>query len=1061
MTVTSPGYLRYPHIHGDLVTFVAEDDVWLAPADGGRAWRLSSDSVAVANPRFSRDGAAVAWTSWQHGDPEAYVADTAGAAATRLTYWNDPKTQVAGWTPDGEVIVVSATGQFAAEYPRAFAVPAAGGPARRLPYGPVADLAIEAEATALLTGRSGDPAHWKRYRGGTAGRLWTATPADPLFSRVLDGLTSQLSSPMIIAGRLFFLSDHEGTGNIYSVALDGTDLRGHTEHEGYYARNATTDGTRIVYHVAGEIWILDSPAAAPRVLELTLASPARARAPRLVSAADHLGALDCDKTGQASVVEVRGTVHWLAHKDGPSRALWVDPRARARMPRVLGEGKVAWVTDAGGPDAIEIAALEGEPRFVRHAEGSVGSVTSLAPSPDGATIAAAARDGRLFLVDAESGQVTELAHGDDGEVSGLSWSPDSAWLAWSEPGPQPLTRIRLARVADGSVTDVTDGRFSDSEPVFTADGLYLAFLSRRTFDPVYDSHAFDLAFPYGARPYLVTLAATTPSPFGPLSGGRPLGEPSSEDSERAVVTVDIAGIAARVVAVPVAEANYSSLYPVKGGLAWLRAPVAGVLGDGDPEPGGDRPRAALERFGLRKREVTELADEVDWFVASGDGTRLVVRDGAELRVLPAERKPNGGSTDDIVTVDLSRARFTADPDALWRHAYLEAGRLVRRDFWREDMSGIDWDGVQDRYRPLLDRVRGAGDFSDLLWEVFGELGTSHAYVIPPGASFRGDGDDPSGAVGHLGADVSRDDAGRWIIDRVLPGESSDPRARSPLEAPGAVVGAGDEIVAVDGLPVDPAAGPWPLLAGGAKKPVELTVRSGAGAPTRGAVIVPLRSDRRLRYQDWVAGRRRATRELSDDRIGYLHVPDMMGGGWADFNRDLHAEMLHEAVVVDVRGNRGGHISELVIEQLSRRIIGWDAARYIRPESYPTTAPRGPVVTLTDEFAGSDGDIVTAAIKSLGVGPVVGARTWGGVIGIDGLPGLELVDGTHITVPRYAFAFNAYGWGVENHGVDPDVEVLITPDDWEAGRDPQLEAGVRLALDALAKTPAASPPPLPF
>jgi tricorn protease len=1058
MHVTSRGYLRYPHIQGDLITFVAEDDVWLAPADGGRAWRMSSDSVAVANPRFSRDGAAVAWTSWRHGDAEAYVADTAGTAATRLTYWNDPKTQVAGWTPDGEVIVVSATGQFATEYPWAFAVPATGGPARRLPYGPVADLAIEAEATALLTGRSGDPAHWKRYRGGTAGRLWTATQADPLFARVLSELTSQLSSPMIIAGRLFFLSDHEGTGNVYSVALDGGDLRKHTGHEGWYARNATTDGTRIVYHVAGDIWILDSAEAAPRVLELTLASPARARAPRLVSAADHLGDLDCDKTGQASVVEVRGTVHWLPNQDGPARALWVDPQARARMPRVLGEGKVAWVTDAGGPDAIEIAALDGEPRFVRLAEGAVGSVTSLAASPDGATVATAARDGRLFLVDVASGRVTELARGDDGEVSGLSWSPDSAWLAWSEPGPRPLTRIRLARVADGSVTDVTDGRFSDSEPVFTTDGLYLAFLSRRTFDPVYDAHAFDLAFPYGTRPYLVTLAATTPSPFGPLPGGRPLGEPSAEDAEPAVVTVDTEGIAARVIAVPVAEANYFSLYPVKGGLAWLRAPVAGVLGDGDLEPGGDRPRATLERFGLSKREVTELADEADWFVASGDGTRLTVRDGGKLRVRPADRKPKGDSADDVVTVDLSRARFTADPDALWRHAYLEAGRLIRRDFWRADLSGIDWDGVQDRYRPLLDRVRGTGDFSDLLWEVFGELGTSHAYVIPPGSGFLSGGDDEPDAIGQLGADVSRDSAGRWIIDRVLPGESSDPRARSPLAAPGVVVRPGDEIVAVDGQPVDPLAGPWPLLAGGAKKPVELTVRSGA-APRR-VVIVPLRSDRRLRYQDWVAGRRRAVRALSAERIGYLHIPDMMGGGWADFNRDLHGEMLREAVILDVRGNRGGHISQLVVEQLTRRIIGWDAGRYTRPESYPSTAPRGPVVTLTDEFAGSDGDIVTAAIKLLGVGPVVGARTWGGVIGIDGIPGLELVDGTHITVPRYAFAFNAYGWGVENHGVDPDVEVLITPDDWVANRDPQLERGVQLALDALATAPAATPPPLP-
>jgi len=1044
--------LRYPSLHGDLITFVAEDDIWLAPAGGGRAWRLSGDSAAVTSPRFSRDGAAIAWTSWREGDPEVYVAATDGSAASRLTYWNDSETRVAGWTADGEVIAVSAAGQFATPYPWAFAVPAAGGPPRRLPYGPLTDLAIEPGATALLTGRSGrDPAHWKRYRGGTAGRLWTATATRPLFTRVLGELTSQLASPMIAGGRLFFLSDHEGTGNIYSAALDGTDLRKHSEHDGFYARNATTDGTRIVYHVAGDIWILDGADARPRRLDITLTSPAPARAPRLISAASDLGDLDCDQTGQASVVEVRGTVHWLTHRDGPARTLTTE--LRARMPRVLGDGKVAWVTDAEGPDAIEIATLEGDSR-VRLAAGSLGSVVSLAASPDGTALAAAARDGRLFLLDVESGQVDEVAAGDDGEVSGLAWSPDSAWLAWSEPGPSPLARIRLARVADGSVTDVTDGRFADSEPVFTSDGLYLAFLSRRTFDPVYDSHAFDLAFPYGARPYLVTLAAATASPFGPLAGGRPPVEPSQEP-ERPVVAVDTDGISARVVAVPVQESDYSSLRAVQGGLAWLRGPVAGVLGDGDPEPGGARPRAALERFDLPKREVAELAGAADWFAVSGDGTRLLVRDGGQLLVRPADPEPGG----DVVAVDLSRARFTADPEALWRHAYLEAGRLVRRDFWRADMSGLDWDGVLETYRPLLGRVRGTSDFCDLLWEVLGELGTSHAYVIPAGFS-PGDDSGGPGAVGQLGADISRDAAGRWIIDRILPGESSDPKARSPLQAPGAAVRAGDEILAVDGQPVDPAAGPWPLLAGGAQKPVELTVRSGAGAEPRRTVIVPLRSERRLRYQDWVSGRRRAVRELSGGRIGYLHVPDMMGSGWADFNRDLRSEMLLEALIVDVRGNRGGHISQLVVEQLTRRIIGWAAARNSRPESYPSTAPRGPVVTLADEFAGSDGDIVVAAIRSLDVGPVVGARTWGGVIGIDGIPGLELADGTHITVPRYAFAFNAYGWGVENYGVAPDVEVLNTPDDWAAGRDPQLETGVRLALDALAAHPSATPPPLP-
>jgi len=1062
--VTSPGYLRYPHIHGELLVFVAEDDVWLAPADGGRAWRLSADSAQVSYPRFSRDGTRVAWTSWRDGNPEVYVANADGSAQARLTYWGDSRTSVTGWTSHDEVLAVTAAGQPETQFTWAHAVPLEGAPPRRLPFGPVADLALETSGTALLTGRmGGDPAHWKRYRGGTAGKLWTATAADPLFTRILADLGGQLASPMLVGDRLFFLSDHEGTGNIYSCALDGAGVTRHTDHDGAYARNPATDGQRIVYHVAGDIWLLDGPdAAEPRRLEVTLGSPSAARAPRLVTAADHLGGLDCDQTGQASVVVVRGTVHWLTHRDGPARALYVDPDARARLPRVLGQtGKVAWVTDAAGPDALEIASITGDVQTVRLAEGAIGTVTDLAASPDGAVVAAAAHDGRLLAVDVSSGQVTELAAADNGPVDGLSWSPDSAWLAWSEPGPTPLRRIRMAKVADREVIDVTDGRFADTDPVFTTDGLYVAFLSLRSFDPVYDAQSFDLSFPYGSRPYLVPLAAETPSPFGPLPGGRPVSQdPSSDDksdsAERAVVSLDQDGLPDRVVGVPVAEGRYSGLSPVKGGLAWLRAEVTGVLGESSADLDDDAPRPALERYDLVKREVTEIAPAVDWFVVSGDGTRLVVRDGDNLRVVPSQESRDNQDSGDVVNVDLSRARFMADPAALWRHAYAEAGRIMRRDFWVPDMSGVDWGGVLDSYRPLLDRIRGANDFTDLLWEVVSELGTSHAYIIQAGADFFGTAGKNPEAVGQLGADLSRNPSGAWVVDRVLPGESSDPRARSPLAAPGVAVRPGDELVAVDGQPVDPVRGPWPLLAGAAGKPAELTVRR-AGGEQRRVVVVPLRDERRLRYQDQVAAKRRLVRELSDGQLGYLHIPDMVGEGWAHFHRDLRTELRFSGLIMDVRGNSGGHISQLVVEKLARRVIGWEMGRSVQPISYPMEARRGPMVAVADEFAGSDGDIVTAAIRSLGLGPVVGTRTWGGVIGIDGIPGHELVDGTHMTVPRYAFWFEEFGWGVENYGVDPDVEVLNSPDDWAAGRDPQLETAVRLALEALEKRPPSTPP----
>jgi tricorn protease len=309
----------------------------------------------------------------------------------------------------------------------------------------------------------------------------------------------------------------------------------------------------------------------------------------------------------------------------------------------------------------------------------------------------------------------------------------------------------------------------------------------------------------------------------------------------------------------------------------------------------------------------------------------------------------------------------------------------------------------------------------------------------------------------LGADLVRDPDGTWRVGRVVPGESSDPIARSPLAAPGVDVGSGDAVLEVDGQPVPAELGPAPLLVGTAGVPVELTVRAASGEVRRVAVT-PLADEIPLRYQDWVADRRRRTHELSEGRLGYLHVPDMVSTGWAQLHRDLRVEMAREGVIVDLRENRGGHTSELVVEKLARRVVGWAVARGYSPARYPTDAPRGPVVAIADEWAGSDGDIVSAAIQALGIGPVVGTRTWGGVVGID--MKYELVDGTSVTQPRYSFWLEGKDWGVENYGVDPDIEVPVTPQDRVAGRDPQLDTAVRVALEALEREPAAAPPQPP-
>ena len=1098
-------YLRLPHLHDDLLCFVAEDDLWLAPLDApGRAWRLTVDRTKLGHPRFSPDGRHLAYTSWRSLVPEVHVVPVDGGPGRQVSHWGSADTRVCGWTPDGEILAVASHGEPFSYFTWAYKVAPAGDPGRKLPWGPVSDIQVADVAgerrSLLLTGTPPhEPASWKRYRGGATGRLWLHG------ERLLEGLGGHLHSPMFVGDRIAFLSDHEGVANLYSCAHDGSGLRRHTDHDAFYARHAASDGTHVVYQCAGDLWIVDdlSPDSVPRRLDVRLSGPRAGRRPYQVAASRHVDGLSVDETGRASAVVVRGSLYWLTHRDGPARTLTDTPGVRVRMPEMLGgSGRVAYVTDAEGEDAVEIASLpraSGNRAPRRLASGALGRVRELVSDPDGERLAVASHDGRLLLIDVtegSGGEVTELIRSINGPVRDLAFSPDGAWLTWSHPGiGRSLRQIKMARLAgtpegERLIVDVTNGRFEDENPVFTRDGRYLAFLSWRGFDPVYDVHTGDLSFPLGCRPYLVPLSSATPSPFALNPEGRPAAgglDPVEDDDngENGAVTVEVEGLESRVTPFPVAASKYSALHPVAGGgLVWLRWPISGALGETFANPDDTSGRPTLEHFGITKARKSELAQHLDWFAVSGDGSRLVIVDEGELRAVPANEP---GDSDSTVWIDARRILHVVDPAAEWRQSYEEAGRLIRAYFWEPGMCGIDWDGVLAQYRPLVERVASPDEFADLLREVLGELGTSHAYVT---AARRNEGPPHyQRRQGLLGANFVRRDGG-WAVKRILLGDSSDSKARSPLAGTGIREGA--VLTHVDGRPVDPDAGPYPLLAGAGSTTVELTfdpaegsveglaevsaespakvsVEGSAESPAKGSAegsseawgpprrvaVVPLVDERPLRYQDWVAKRRAVVRELSGGRCGYLHIPDMGGSGWAQFNRDLRMEVSRPALIVDVRGNAGGHISELVIETLSRTILGWDLTRDAQPVSYTSNAPRGPIVALADEATSSDGDMITAAFKLLKLGPVVGQRTWGGVVGMTGRH--ELGDGTVITVPMNAAWFDAYGWSVENKGVAPDIDVLRTPLDWAEGRHAQLTDAVELALGLLESNPPATPP----
>ncbi|RAM37601.1 S41 family peptidase [Arthrobacter globiformis] len=1169
--MTSSSYLRFPHVHGDLVTFVAEDDVWIAPLSGGRAWRVSSLQLPARNPRFTPDGTKLVWTVVQGTAPEVVIADVDGGGYRQLTFFGHSTTRVKGFTPAGDIVVTSAFRQAESRHTHAYRLSTDGGWAEELPLGPVESVAFGPELgdeKPVVVGSvlSREPAWWKRYRGGTAGKLWIDGDGNGEFERLLPELDGNLADPMWVDGRIAFLSDHEGYGNLYSVLPGGGDLRRHTDHEDFYVRHASTDGKRVIFESAGELWLLHDLGSEAVRLEITLGSASQGRRPSLLKVSKHLGDVRPDTAGEASAVEAHGTIHWLRHNDGPSRVVEATAGVRARLPRPLPDGRIAYVADHDGDEALFIreiapqvpahdaaghaaakaaaaaktgaapdstpagdqpdavapavplpspvsaagvagprathpvaddaaadlapaeaatgtaaettagqatgtAAAESGPLTVRFPRPSRAS--AIEASPDGRWIAIGTAFGDLYIAGTQDGALTAVTSIGEGSIEDLAWSPDSAWLAWSEPVTSFGSRSRLrlvranapeAKAGEAAIVEVTDGRFRDESPSFSPDGKFLAFLSNRSFDPVYDGHSFDLSFPSPIKPYLVALAADTASPFGPSvaladgidgQGGTAQADATAEGTTApTAVKVDPEGLAHRVISVPVPQGNYTALTAADGALLWLDSALAGVTGEGRASLEDKHAAPSLVRFDLAKRKSTTLVDSLDSYRLSGDRKKVVLVHDKQVRVVPSDAKADEDSGQ-LIKVDLTRIRVLMEPLSVWGQAFDEAWRLQRDFFWTEDMAGQDWDSIHARYRPLVERLGSHDDLVDLLWELHGELGTSHAYVRPAAATENG-----SNGQGRLGADLAFNGEG-WEIERILAGESSDPLATSPLTRPGADAKAGDVLLAIDGVRLTESLTPAMQLVGAAGRAVELTIRNGAGhGPAAGAqrriAIVPIKDEERLRYQDWVNANRRTVREASDGKFGYLHIPDMLANGWAQLHRDLDTETALDGLIVDVRRNRGGHTSQLVAELIGRKVTGWSMPRGEKPRTYPHHAPRGPVIILADEFAGSDGDIITQVSKLRGIGPVIGTRTWGGVVGIDNR--FTLADGTGVTQPRYATWFSGgVGWSVENHGVAPDIEVTFPPHAYAARRDPQLESGITALKEMVQELPTDRPP----
>ena len=1051
--MTRRGYLRHPALSGETIVFVCDDDLWEVGAAGGVARRLTAGLSEPSTPAFSPDGQWLAFVGRDEQHPEVYLMPAAGGPARRMT-WLGPDVMVRGFTPDGHILFVTTWGQpFFRNY-RAHTLDPAGGMPQLLPYGQVNHLAYGPGQARLIGRNTADPARWKRYRGGTAGHLWIDAAGTGTFRRMTE-LAGNLTSPMWIGDRIYYLSDAEGVGNLYSCRPDGSDPRRHSDHDDYYARHAQTDGKRIVYQCGADIWLFDP--ASDRGARVDIATPAHRTqaARRFVPAAEHLGDVHVHPAGHSLAVDVRGKPFTFALWEGAVRQHGEADGGRYRHAQWQADGTtLVAVGDASGEERVVVFGAEGE----RTLPWDVGRVVAMRAAPRGALIALANHRNEVLLGDLDAGTLTVIDRSDAARTDDLAWSPDGAWLAYSFWTSMRHCAIKLHDVATGTSALVTQPEFRDYCPAFDPEGRYLYFLSIRTFDPVYDAVQFELSFPRAARPYLIALAAGGRPPFDPAPTG--LGPDdaaaakakATAGTEAPALRVDLDGIAGRVAPFPVAEGRFGQIAGAAGGkVVWTVLPIVGAHGRGGHKEGPGR----LEVFDFATLRAETLLDKADGFALAADHATLVVRTGKRLRAIAVDRKPDadrdpaqGSEAPSRKSgwIDLERIRVSVEPRQEWRQMLREVWRLQRDQFWVPDMSGVDWDAVYRRYEPLLERVATRGELSDLIWEMQGELGTSHAYEM--GGDHRRP---PPVHLGHLAADLAFVAADQsYEIARLVRGDPWDAVADSPLAAVGVEAAPGERIVAVNGQRVSRDRPPQALLVHQAGAKVELTLArgSGAAATTRTVLVTALADEMPARYREWVERNRAWVHERSGGRVGYFHLPDMMSAGFAEFHRYFNAECDRDGLIVDVRYNRGGHVSSLLLEKVARKRIGYNLSRWGQSSSYPEEAVAGPVVALTNEHAGSDGDIFSHGFKLMGIGPLVGTRTWGGVIGI--WPRHRLADGTETTQPEYSFWFNDVGWGVENYGTDPQIEVDNAPQDAAAQRDRQLETALATALELVER-----------
>jgi len=1044
--------LRFPTIHDKQIAFTYAGDLYTVPSTGGVARKLTNHDGFEMFARFSPDGRWLAFTGQYDGNTEVYVMPAEGGTPRRLTFTATlgrddvsdrmgPNNIVMGWKHDSKHIVFrSRMKSFNDFLGQLFVVSIDGGLPEELPLPRGGFCSFSPDDKKLAYNRVfREFRTWKRYRGGMADDVWVYD-FETKKTENITGNEAQDIIPMWSGNKIYFLSDRDDNKrmNLYVYDLAEKKTRQLTKFAEFDIKFPSLGDGAIVFEYGGWIYRFDLATEKAEKVPVRILDDHACGRGGLVNVSKNITTYEISPDGKRALFGARGDVFTVPAQGGVTRNLTDTPGAHERNPMWSPDGKsIALISDQSGEDEIYVIDAAGKETPKQLTANGDTYKYEIAWSPDSKKILWSDKKLRVRYVDVATKEVKKVADAPVWEIHDMVWSPDSRWVAYSQTETEGLSRVYLFSLDSGKSYPVTDGWYASGSPRFSNDGKYLFFVSNRDFNPTYSNTEWNHAYQDMARIYLVTLAKETPSPLKPRNDESADAPPAAAEKKDGAIKVDTDGLAGRILQLPVQPANYRQLVSVGSTLYYLRQ------GSKDTKP-------ALQMYDLAARKETALGS-VGGFQISHDGKKMLVSQDNKYGIIDLPRAPVTISE----PLDLSGMEMHLDRRQEWAQIYNECWRQMRDFFFDPNMHGVDWKAMHDKYAPLVQHVNHRADLTYVIGEMIGELNCGHTYV--------GGGEMPHPAriqTGLLGAELTRDaKTGYYRIKKILPGANWNGALRSPLTEIGVDAKEGDYIIAVNGRPTNEMTNIYEALVGKAGKQVTLKLHAHpAEKGSREVVVVPIASEGELYYHDWVETNIKKVSEATGGKVGYLHVPDMQAAGLNEFVRHYYPQVRKKALIIDVRGNGGGNVSPMLIERLRREIAMITIARNSVPNVDPPGTLHGPMVCLMNEFSASDGDLFPFRFKQHKLGPLVGKRSWGGVVGIRG--SLPLLDGGFLNRPEFSrYDVEGKKWIIEGYGVDPDIVVDNDPAKEFAGEDQQLNKAIAVILEEL-KTKEKTIPPLP-